>query len=118
MPAKADGMNTVNQACWQTLNPPRADWKRQFGTVASGILPDVEGGILPPGSADNMAATSKLSAHFEIASPFPPGWKPRLYGRQDARRYVPRHIFPKQPLQSRDATVISVQTEIEEIWQH
>jgi hypothetical protein len=87
-----------------------ADWKRQFGTVASGILPDVEGGILPPGSADKSAAASKLSVRSEFASPFPAGRMPAAT--------FPAIFFPKQPLQSHDDTVISVQTEIEEIWQH
>jgi hypothetical protein len=55
---------------------------------------------LPPGSADNIAATSKLSVRSEFASPFTAGLEARLDGRQDARRHIPRQIFPKQPLQS------------------
>ena len=37
---------------------------------------------------------------------FPPCWKPRLYGRQDARRYTPHraklfHLFDDEPFDER-----------------
>ncbi len=38
--------------------------------IAAGILPAVERGILPPGSA------SELSMHLKIANPSPPGRMP------------------------------------------
>ena len=56
--------------------------------VAAGILPAVEGGILPPGAAP-MCLRDGHSA----------GQDARLYGRQDARRYSPYGQSPS--LQSR-----------------
>ena len=55
--------------------------------VASGILPDVEGGILPPGKNARTAVMLEISSASAMRKLVPPGWKHRLYGRQDARRY-------------------------------
>ncbi|NBV22025.1 MAG: hypothetical protein EBS05_08910, partial [Proteobacteria bacterium] len=53
--------------------------------VAAGILPAVEGGHL----AARMGVRRGCDAVFFVSdrvagSLVPPGWKPRLYGRQDA----------------------------------
>ncbi|HMP84898.1 MAG TPA: hypothetical protein PKA41_19575, partial [Verrucomicrobiota bacterium] len=51
--------------------------------MASGILPDVEDGILPPGRNVRMECDS---GKFQRIPPcvrfFPPGWEARLYGSQ------------------------------------
>jgi iron(III) transport system substrate-binding protein len=44
--------------------------------VASGILPDVEGGILPPGGASERQIGSEPSKHPESSAPNPPGKMP------------------------------------------
>ena len=49
--------------------------------VVAGILPAVEGGILPPGSMPDFSRASKFSRFF------PPGWKPGATAGVDARRY-------------------------------
>jgi hypothetical protein len=48
--------------------------------VAAGILPAVEGGILPPGSALDFPGASECSTLR------PPGWKPRSTAGADACR--------------------------------
>jgi hypothetical protein len=48
----------------------------------------VEGGILPPGMAFEVFGAWKFSVAVICACVFPPGKMPRLYGRQDARRYT------------------------------
>jgi hypothetical protein len=53
----------------------------------SGILPDVEGGILPPG----ICAYSSGNDEFKpscVVTGFSAGLEARLYGRQDARHYI------------------------------
>jgi iron(III) transport system substrate-binding protein len=44
--------------------------------VASGILPDVEGGILPPGSAPELRKESESSTRTESSTAHPPGRMP------------------------------------------
>jgi enediyne polyketide synthase len=53
-----------------------ADLAAQLSRVASGILPDVEGGILPPGTAYGSFGASKQSSVSRHSAPIPPGWKP------------------------------------------
>jgi hypothetical protein len=49
--------------------------------VVAGILPAVEGGILPPGSMPDFSRVSEFSRFF------PPGWKLGSTAGVDARRY-------------------------------
>ena len=52
-------------------------------TVESGILPDVEGGILPPGSKHGLAkAFSSFAKRSVVCTVFSAGLEARLYGRQ------------------------------------
>jgi hypothetical protein len=44
--------------------------------VAAGILPAVEGGILPPGPALELFATVELSMPLLQSTPIPPGRMP------------------------------------------
>jgi hypothetical protein len=44
--------------------------------VAAGILPAVEGGILPPGSAPEIYVTQKFSMPLFPSTPNPPGKMP------------------------------------------
>ena len=55
--------------------------------VASGILPDVEGGILPPGSRVDRPEHGRAFQRIVTACGFSAGLEARLYGRQDACRY-------------------------------
>ena len=50
-------------------------------------MPAVEGGILPPGENRKIAQPLTNNQLLVLAERLPPGWKRRLYGRQDARRY-------------------------------
>src|SRR5262245_60729500 len=63
--------------------------------VASGILPDVEGRhpCRPETRADEERAWD-FPTRTAISRLFPPGWEARLYGRQDACRYVRLSFFP------------------------
>jgi hypothetical protein len=47
-------------------------------------LPDVEGGI---SAARKRRCNAGDDRKFLVRRNSPPGWKPRLYGRQDACRY-------------------------------
>jgi hypothetical protein len=49
--------------------------KTQFN-VAAGILPAVEGGILPPGLALEMSLPFEFCTRFVMVAVSPPGWKP------------------------------------------
>jgi len=42
---------------------------------------------LPPGRGVLSEPALKYFLRYRFVTLFPPGWKPRLYGRQDARRY-------------------------------
>ena len=56
--------------------------------MASGILPDVEGGILPSGKGGRNI---KCRQNYQPANWFcPPGWKPGSTAGRDARRYIKR----------------------------
>jgi len=55
--------------------------------VAAGILPAVEGGILPPGRAVGWEKMFSSSNDFGLSCGFSAGQDARLNGRQDARRY-------------------------------
>jgi hypothetical protein len=61
-------------------------------TVASGILPDVEGGILPPGKTVAMFGAWKFSNIQLGVRFFPPGWKPGSTAGRDACRYICCHV--------------------------
>jgi len=50
-------------------------------------LPAAEDGILPPGENRETARHLTNDQPLVPAERFPPGWKHRRYGRQDARRY-------------------------------
>ena len=63
-------------------------WKNELAAVASGILPDVKGVRLAARIGARMfGGSGKIPARWICVRLFPPGWKPRLYGRRDARRY-------------------------------
>jgi hypothetical protein len=53
-------------------------------------MPDVEGGILPPGNRVAKIATRIFRALGEFVSLFPPGRMPGSTAGRDARRY--RHV--------------------------
>jgi len=53
-----------------------ADVVRLVTDVAAGILPAVEGGILPSGPARESNAASKSTGSPLSSAQFPPGWKP------------------------------------------
>jgi hypothetical protein len=55
--------------------------------VASGILPDVEGGILPPGNRGAEITAGSFRAPGRLISLFPPGRMPGATAGRDARRY-------------------------------
>jgi hypothetical protein len=55
--------------------------------VASGVPPDVEGGILPPVKVSESRETSGLGARWSGGTVNPAGREARLYGRQDACRH-------------------------------
>jgi len=46
-----------------------------------------EGGSLPRGENRETARPMLNNQPLVLAKPVPPGWKHRLYGRQDARRH-------------------------------
>ena len=50
-------------------------------------MPAVEGGSLAAGENRKIARPLAHNQPLVLAKPVPPGWKHRLYGRQDARRY-------------------------------
>ena len=58
--------------------------------VASGILPGVEGAILPPGNRVARFATRNYRALGKFVSLFPPGRMPGSTAGRDACRY--RHV--------------------------
>src|ERR1035441_9113748 len=61
--------------------------RRRGWNVASGILPDSKAGFQPPGITLTTSRTAPNPLMLGLLLPaFPPGWKPRLTGRQDARR--------------------------------
>jgi hypothetical protein len=63
-------------------------------SVAAGVSPAVEG-VPPPGR--KVRKTNGAGNFRPVplrAMRFPPGWKPQLYGRQDARHYSPIHGKP------------------------
>jgi len=47
----------------------------------------MEGGSLPPGENRKIARPMAHNQPLVPAKPIPPGWKRRLYGRQDASRH-------------------------------
>jgi hypothetical protein len=61
---------------------------RRCSGVAAGILPAVEGGILPPGLVVRIYEIGGLFLCVLIdVRVLPPGGDARLYGRRDACRY-------------------------------
>jgi hypothetical protein len=50
-------------------------------------VPDVEGGILPPGPRARISSDSQNFCAPGTTTFFSAGLEARLYGRQDARRY-------------------------------
>jgi hypothetical protein len=61
---------------------------RSSPDVAAGVPPAVEGGILPPGKTARIGnSPTNIPQYSPRARFFPPGWKPRLHGRPEARRY-------------------------------
>ncbi len=77
-----------------TARNTKARGKQILCGVASGILPDVEGGILPRGKNAKIIShrqnpfTSLACARFP-----PPGWKPGSTAGREARRHFSR-CFP------------------------
>ena len=59
-------------------------------SVASGILPDVEGGILPPGFFTELTDAFEFPMPVAMAVFFPPGWKPgSTAGKMPAATFRP-----------------------------
>ncbi|PYM11630.1 MAG: hypothetical protein DME18_13510 [Verrucomicrobia bacterium] len=57
-------------------------------SVAAGVSPAVEGGILPPGENKRISDRTRIfRGVWGCGKVFPPGRMPGLYGRRDARRY-------------------------------
>jgi hypothetical protein len=77
-----------------------------LATVASGILPDVEGGSVPPGKAHEIREAQRSSNAPSNSMPNPPGWKPGSTAAKDGCRYdewrihfhIPLHTPPAVPL--------------------
>jgi hypothetical protein len=62
--------------------------KVKSGTdVASGILPDVEGGFQPPGLGTRKARRVAISQAVTGAGCYPPRWKRGSTAGREARRY-------------------------------
>jgi len=58
-------------------------------SVAAAILAAVEGGILPPGKNARLFGDLQIAGRFGYAWACSAGQDARLYGRRDARRYMP-----------------------------
>jgi hypothetical protein len=77
--------------------PPHAKKRKgRNAGVASGILPDVEGGILPAGKAPDITWSLEFPKAFRTACERSAGLEARLYGKLGC--LPPRPLRPLRPL--------------------
>ena len=70
--------------------------RQRPGAVVAGILPAVEDGILPPVTSRAMFAGRRIFEEVrKVRALVPPGWKPRLSVRPEARRYDGKRQTPE-----------------------